>query len=103
MPHCRYCEVQLATLAWNFARLNAGSSSAAKMAMMAMTTSSSINVKPDRRPAVVLSTFIIRISAFVVSIVSISVKALRPGSRVRKAKRSKPITLTVQAHIVDWH
>jgi hypothetical protein len=39
--------VQLITLARNLALAKAGSSMAAKMAMMAMTTSSSINVKPS--------------------------------------------------------
>jgi hypothetical protein len=35
-------------LALVFARANAGNNSAAKMAMMAMTTSNSIRVKPGR-------------------------------------------------------
>jgi hypothetical protein len=38
--------VQLATLAWYLARFSAGNNRAARMAMMAITTSNSINVNP---------------------------------------------------------
>jgi len=39
---------QATCVAFFFALLNAGNSSAARMAMMAMTTSSSISVNPER-------------------------------------------------------
>ena len=45
-PHCRKLDVQLMTFARNLALASAGSSNDAKMAMMAMTTRSSIRVKP---------------------------------------------------------
>jgi len=45
-PHARKLEVQLGTLARILAEASVGSSMAAKMAIMAMTTSSSISVKP---------------------------------------------------------
>src|ERR1700741_2212969 len=44
-PHCLKLDVQLMTLARNLARLKAGRSSAARIAMIAMTTRSSIRVK----------------------------------------------------------
>src|SRR5579863_10389393 len=47
----RTLDLQTAFLAEYFARVNAGSSMAARMAMMATTTSSSIKVKPDAPPA----------------------------------------------------
>jgi len=54
---------QVACVAFNFALAKAGSSSAAKIAMMAMTTSSSIKVKPLR----------LRCAKFFLSIICISV------------------------------
>src|SRR6516162_8319369 len=45
-PNCFWLLMQVAVVALSFARLRAGSSIAARMAMMAMTTSNSINVKP---------------------------------------------------------
>jgi len=43
--HCLRLELQLTTLALNFADANAGNSNAARIAMIAITTSSSISVK----------------------------------------------------------
>src|SRR6267142_6619343 len=55
-PHCRKFEAQFARLAFSLALASAGSSMAAKIAMMAMTTSSSIRVKaPVRRPGAFMS------------------------------------------------
>src|ERR1700733_10009505 len=49
-PHCRKLETQFARFAFSLALASAGSSIAARMAMMAMTTSNSIRVKaPIRR------------------------------------------------------
>jgi hypothetical protein len=46
-PHSRFCLLQpVACVAFSFAGLNAGSQSAARMAMQAMTTSRSIQVTP---------------------------------------------------------
>src|SRR5690349_19640795 len=49
MPHWRKFEVQFVTLERNFAFESAGNSIAARMAMIAMTTSSSISVKAPER------------------------------------------------------
>src|SRR6266850_4028161 len=46
-PHCLKLEVQLMTFALYLARASAGSSMAARMAMMAMTTNNSIKVNPS--------------------------------------------------------
>src|SRR5688572_1997305 len=46
MPSCRRLLTQLARLAFSFAALNAGRSMPARIAMIAMTTSNSIRVKP---------------------------------------------------------
>src|SRR4051812_18792292 len=48
MPHWRRLDMHLASLARAFARLKAGSSSEARMAMMAITTNNSISVKARR-------------------------------------------------------
>src|SRR5439155_24408591 len=45
MPICRRLLMQLADLPFSFAFANAGNNIPARMAMIAMTTSSSINVK----------------------------------------------------------
>ena len=47
MFHCLRFEIHCTRLAFSFALAKAGSSMAAKMAMMAMTTSNSISVKPE--------------------------------------------------------
>ena len=51
MAHCRKCDRQLTSLALSFALASAGKSMPAKMAMMAMTTSSSMRVKAERDEA----------------------------------------------------
>lgn len=48
-PSCRRFEVQAARWDFRFAPAREGSSIAAKMAMIAITTSNSINVKPEKR------------------------------------------------------
>ena len=46
VPDCFMLEMQFAICAFRFALANAGNNMAARMAIMAMTTSSSIKVKP---------------------------------------------------------
>ena len=46
VPHCLICETQAMLRAFSRAFDNAGNSIAAKIAMMAMTTSNSIRVNP---------------------------------------------------------
>src|SRR5579859_2799038 len=46
IPSCFWLLTQVAPMAFNLALDNAGKSIAARMAMMAITTNSSINVKP---------------------------------------------------------
>ena len=48
-PACRICERQAVAFAFCFALDNAGMSMAARIAMMAITTSSSMRVKADVR------------------------------------------------------
>jgi len=48
-PSCFTLLAHLMRMAFTLARDNAGSSSAARMAIMAMTTSSSIKVNPARK------------------------------------------------------
>src|SRR5262245_23519285 len=48
MPHCFRLEMQLTSTAFCFALPKAGSNIAARMAMMAITTSNSISVNPER-------------------------------------------------------
>jgi hypothetical protein len=48
---CRMLDLQPARLAFSLARAKAGRSRAARMAMIAITTNSSISVKPRQRAA----------------------------------------------------
>src|SRR5438876_7973960 len=48
-PHCFELERHVAACAFPFAFAKAGSNSAARIAIIAITTSSSISVKPDRQ------------------------------------------------------
>jgi hypothetical protein len=49
MAHCLRLETQLMALALSFALASAGNNMAARMAMIAITTNSSISVKPGSR------------------------------------------------------
>src|SRR6516164_4063601 len=56
-PSCLLLFMQEAATALVLARFNAGNSMAARMAMMAMTTSSSISVNPARRDFILEAVF----------------------------------------------
>src|SRR6266576_2043317 len=59
-PSCRRLLRQIVPVALSLARVNAGSSMAARIAMMAMTTRSSIRVKPLLRSRDFIMQFVMR-------------------------------------------
>src|SRR5882724_8091424 len=82
MPSCRIRFRQEIFLAAALERLLAGNSIAARMAMMAMTTSSSIRVNARRRPWLELAAFMDFADGLIVSAVPPGIQSLfRPDGR----------------------